>query len=194
MAKNDAKPLPDDQIIDLYWQRDERAIRETDRKYRARLMRVALNILHDLQDSEECLNDTYVCAWNSIPPARPTYLQAFLISITRRGALNRYKAARRQKRVPSELTSSLSELDDMLSDGDQFYSESQTRALAEILEAFVAGLPERRMLIFMGRYYAARPVRELAELLGCSESTVNKEIAAIKRELRAVLENEGYTI
>lgn len=194
MAKNDAKPLPDDQIIDLYWQRDERAIRETDRKYRARLMRVALNILHDLQDSEECLNDTYVCAWNSIPPARPTYLQAFLISITRRGALNRYKAARRQKRVPSELTSSLSELDDMLSDGDQFYSESQTRALAEILEAFIAGLPERRMLIFMGRYYAARPVRELAELLGCSESTVNKEIAAIKRELRAVLENEGYTI
>lgn len=194
MAKNDAKSLLDDQIIDLYWQRDERAIRETDRKYRARLMRVALNILHDLQDSEECLNDTYVCAWNSIPPARPTYLQAFLISITRRGALNRYKAARRQKRVPSELTSSLSELDDMLSDGDQFYSESQTRALAEILEAFVAGLPERRMLIFMGRYYAARPVRELAELLGCSESTVNKEIAAIKRELRAVLENEGYTI
>lgn len=194
MAKNDAKPLQDDEIIDLYWLRDERAIRETDRKYRARLMSVALNILHDLQDGEECVNDTYVCAWNSIPPARPTYLQAFLISITRRGALNRYKAARRQKRVPSELTSSLSELDDMLSDGDQFYSESQTRALAEILEAFIAGLPERRMLIFMGRYYAARPVRELAELLGCSESTVNKEIAAIKRELRAVLENEGYTI
>lgn len=194
MAKNDAKPLQDDQIIDLYWLRDERAIRETDRKYRARLMRVAQNILHDLQDSEECVSDTYVCAWNSIPPARPTYLQAFLISITRRGALNRYKAARRQKRVPSELTSSLSELDDMLSDGDQFYSESQTRALAEILETFIAGLSERRMLIFMGRYYAARPVRELAELLGCSESTVNKEIAAIKRELRAVLENEGYTI
>lgn len=194
MAKNDAMPLQDDEIIDLYRLRDERAIRETDRKYRARLIGVAHNILHDLQDSEECVNDTYVCAWNSIPPARPTCLQAYLITITRHGALNRYKAAKRQKRVPSELTSSLSELDDMLSDNDQFYSESQTRALAEILEAFVAGLPERRMLIFMGRYYAARPVRELAELLGCSESTINKEIAAIKRELRAALENEGYTI
>ena len=194
MAKYQSPVLRDDEIIELYWQRDERAIEQTDIKYRARLMSVARNILHDLQDSEECVSNTYVCAWNSIPPARPTYLQAFLIAITRRGALNRYKAAKRKKRVPSELTSSLSDLDDMLSDTDDFYTESQTRALSEILERFISGLPERRMLVFMGRYYAAKPVRELAELLGCSESTVNKEIAAIKQELRQALENEGYKI
>ncbi len=189
------KPLlRDDEIIELYWQRDERAIKETDTKYRARLMSVAKGILHDLQDSEECVSDTYLCAWNSIPPARPTYLQAFLVAITRRGALNRYKAAKRKKRVPSELTSSLSDLDELLSDSDDFYTESQTRALCDILEGFISGLPERRMLVFMGRYYAAKPVRELAELLGCSESTVNKEIAAIKQQLRQTLENEGYTI
>lgn len=193
MASRD-KLLTDDEIVELYWQRDQRAIKQTDAKYRTLLMRVARNALNDLRDCEECLNDTYVCAWNSIPPARPTYLQAFLTSIMRRTAINRYKANSRKKRVPSELTTSLGELEDILSDGNDFYTETDARALGEIIEGFVNSLSQRRMLIFMSRYYAARPVREIARLLGCSESTVNKEIAAIKRELRQALENEGYTI
>jgi len=194
MKIKDKGRMSDEEIMDLYFARDERAIKETDAKYRTRLLYLARNIVHDAQDAEEALNDTYVRVWNSIPPARPDSLQAFLLSIMRRTAINRYKAARRQKRVPAELVSSLSDLDELLSDTDDFYTESQTRALTELIENFISELPERRMLVFMGRYYAAKSVRELAELLGCSESTVNKEIAAIKRELRAVLENEGYTI
>ncbi len=184
--------LSDEEIIALYEQRDERAIRETDAKYKRRLLSIAHGIVHDALDAEECLNDTYVRTWNSIPPAQPSSLQAFLISIMRRTAINRYKAAKRQKRVPAELVSSLSELDGMLSDGDAFYSEQQARELGEVLSEFVNTLSDRRAYVFMSRYYLCRPIAEIADKLGCSQSTVNKEIAAIKQELWQLLESEGY--
>ncbi len=192
MKIKDNGRMSDGEIMDLYFARDERAIRETDVKYRARLLYLARNIVHDAQDAEECLNDTYVCVWNSIPPARPDSLPAFLLSIMRRTAINRYKAARRQKRVPAELVSSLSDFDDMLSDGDSFHTEQAARALGETLTAFTNALSDRRAYIFMSRYYLARPIDEIADKLGCSKSTVNKEIAAIKQELRQLLESEGY--
>ncbi|MBR2445753.1 MAG: RNA polymerase sigma factor [Clostridia bacterium] len=192
MKAKDNGRMSDGEIMDLYFARDERAIKETDVKYRARLLYLARNIVHDAQDAEECLNDTYVCVWNSIPPARPDSLPAFLLSIMRRTAINRYKAARRQKRVPAELVSSLSDFDDMLSDGDSFHTEQAARALGETLTAFTNALSDRRAYIFMSRYYLARPIDEIADKLGCSKSTVNKEIAAIKQELRQLLESEGY--
>ena len=86
--------MSDEQIVELYWRRDERAIRETDRKYQHFLLTVAHNILRDAQDCEECLNDTYLGAWNAIPPARPKVLQAFLATIMRRTAIDRYKAGK----------------------------------------------------------------------------------------------------
>ena len=133
----------DQAIIDLYWQRDERAIKETDRAYRARLLSLAKNLLHDAQDAEEVLNDTYVRVWNSIPPARPDSLKAYLLSIMRKTAINRFKASKRQKRVPAEMISSLSDLGDMLSDGDSFHSEQEARALGEILTDFTSALSDR---------------------------------------------------
>ena len=184
--------LSDDEIIALYEQRDERAIQETDAKYRRRLLGIAHNIVHDALDAEECLNDTYVRTWNSIPPAQPNSLLAFLVSIMRRTAINRYKASKRQKRVPAELISSLSDLDGMLCDSDAFYTEQQAQDLGELLSGYVNTLSDRRAYIFMSRYYLCRPISEIAEKLGCSLSTVNKEIAAIKQELRQLLESEGY--
>ncbi len=184
--------LSDGEIVSLYLQRDERAIKETDAKYKQRLMSVAYNIVHNVQDCEECLNDTYVRTWNSIPPARPDSLQAFVISIMRKTALNRYKAMHRQKRVPSEMVSSLSELDDMLADSDAFYTEQQASELGALLTDFTNTLSDRRAYIFMCRYYLCRPIPQIAEKLGCSQSTVNKEIAAMKKELRQLLESEGY--
>ena len=192
MKIKDKGHMSDGEIMDLYFARDERAIKETDAKYRTRLLYLARNIVHDAQDAEEALNDTYVRVWNSIPPARPDSLEAFVLSIMRRTAINRYKAARRQKRVPAELVSSLSDLDDMLSDGDSFHTEQQARALGETLTEFTNALSDRRSYIFMSRYYLSRPIDEIAEKLGCSRSTVNKEIAAIKQELRQLLESEGY--
>ncbi len=186
--------ISDGQIVELYWRRDEQAINETDIKYGKYLLAVAYNIVHDTSDSEECLNDTYVGAWNSIPPARPNVLKAFLAAIMRRTAIDCYKAGKRQKRVASELTVSLSEVEDFISDGDDVYSETESKELGRIISDFVRSLSERRMYIFMSRYYVARPIKEIARLLGCSESTVNKEIAVIKRDLKEKLEKEGYTL
>lgn len=185
--------LHDGEIIDLYWSRDERAIRETDTKYGAFLLSVAHNILRDAQDCEECLNDTYLGAWNAIPPARPTALQAFLATIMRRTAIDCYKTRKRQKRADSELTVSLSEVEEFLSDG-QDEAEETARELGRIISEYVRSLSDRRMYIFMSRYYIARPIAEIAERLGCSESTVHKEIAVIKWGLKEKLEKEGYTL
>ena len=188
-----AATMSDEQIVALYWQRDEQAIRETDIKYKKFLLSVAYNILYDICDSEECLNDTYIGAWNSIPPARPVLLQAFLASIMRRTAIDCYKAKKRQKRIVSELTVSLSEVEDFISD-DDMYSQTDAKELGRVISDFVRSLSDRRMYIFMSRYYIARPIKEIARLLGCSESTVNKEIAAIKRDLKEKLKKEGYTL
>ena len=188
-----AATMSDEQIVALYWQRDEQAIRETDIKYKKFLLSVAYNILQDMYDSEECLNDTYIGAWNAIPPARPVLLQAFLATIMRRTAIDCYKAKKRQKRIVSELTVSLSEVEDFISD-DDMYSQTDAKELGRVISDFVRSLSDRRMYIFMCRYYIARPIKEIARLLGCSESTVNKEIAAIKRDLKEKLKKEGYTL
>ena len=186
--------MSDEQIVELYWQRDERAIQETDRKYQHFLLTVAHNILRDGRDCEECLNDTYLGAWNAIPPARPKVLQAFLATIMRRTAIDRYKAGKRQKRIDSELTVALSEVEEFWADGSDPAAELDAHELGRVISEFIRARPKRRMYIFMSRYYTARPIGEIARLLGCSESTVNKEIAAIKRDLKEKLEKEGYSL
>ena len=189
-----SKPMSDADIIELYWQRDEQAIKETDIKYKSFLLSVAQNIVHDVRDSEECLNDTYVGAWNAMPPARPTVLQAFLATIMRRIAINRYKANRRHKRVASELTVSLSDLGDMLADEDDVSAEMQAKELAAAISRYVRALPDRRMVIFVGRFYMADPLMKIAQEVGCSLATVKREIAAIKDGLKKHLESEGYNL
>jgi len=192
-AKPDPVLMSDEDIIELYFQRDERAISETDRKYKNYLLAIADNILNSRSDSEECLNDTYLGAWNAIPPERPRVLQAFLSVIMRRSAFNKYKSNRREKRVPHELVDSLSEIGDF-ADGDDILSELEAENLRRIINDFVRGLPERRRYIFVSRYYFSRTVPEVTRALSCSESTVHKEIAKIKKELREKLEGEGYPI
>ena len=89
-------PLTDERIVELYWQRNEQAVEETDFKYKKYLSTVAYNIVHDTQDCEECLNDTYVGAWNAIPPTRPTSLKAFLTTLVRRISINRYHSNQKE--------------------------------------------------------------------------------------------------
>ena len=189
-----SKPMSDTDIIELYWQRDEQAIQAIDIKYKSFLLSVAKNIVHDVRDSEECLNDTYVGAWNAMPPARPTVLQAFLATIMRRIAINRYKANRRHKRVASELTVSLSDLGDMLADEDDVSAEMQAKELAAAISRYVRALPDRQMVIFVGRFYMADPLMKIAQEVGCSLATVKREIAAIKDGLKKHLESEGYNL
>ena len=189
-----SKPMSDADIIELYWQRDEQAIKETDIKYKSFLLSVAQNIVHDVRDSEECLNDTYVGAWTAMPPARPTVLQAFLATIMRRIAINRYKANRRHKRVASELTVSLSDLGDMLADEDDVSAEMQAKELAAAISRYVRALPDRQTVIFVDRFYMADPLMKIAQEVGCSLATVKREIATIKDGLKKHLESEGYDL
>jgi len=187
------RPATDDEIIGLFWERDERAIDETDIKYRKYLFTIAYNILYSEEDSEECLNDTYIGAWEAIPPARPLNLKAFLTTIARRTAINRYNESKRQKRVPSNLTSSLEDLSNTIGE-NSIISEEDSARLGASISAYLKTLSKRQRYIFMSRYYTADPIEKIADDLSISKSTVNKEILVIKEGLKAALEKEGYKI
>lgn len=185
--------VSDDVIIDLFWTRNEKAIEEMDLKYRRYLFAIAYNILSSREDSEECLNDTYMGAWETIPPERPLNLKAFLTKILRHYAINRYNESRRQKRVPSNLTYSLDDLSYALAD-DAIIDEADNEQLGRIISDYLRTLTKRQRYIFMSRYYTAEAIEKIADDLSISKSMVNKEIALIKSGLKSTLEKEGYGI
>ncbi len=187
-------PLSDEQIIRLYWERNEQAIEETDFKYKNYLFSIAHNILHDHLDCEECLSDTYLGAWNAMPPAKPNVLKAFLTTILRRAAIKRYHKNRKKSEIPSELTVSLSELEEIVSEDGDVASDFDAASLGRVISDFVRVLPARRQYIFMSRYYISRPIDSIARDLRVSRSTVNKELAAIRHDLKEKLESEGYSL
>lgn len=184
----------DENIIELYWLRDEKAIEETDFKYKNYLYSIAYNIVHEKSDTEECLNDTYLGAWNSMPPSRPNILKAFLTTIVRRVSINRYHSNSRKGRVPSEMTVCLSELENIISDDNDVDTEFDAKRLGCILTDFLRSLSERKRFIFLSRYYVADSIDAIAKNMSLSRSTVNKELAAIRSALKEKLESEGYYI
>lgn len=185
---------PDEDIVDLYWQRDETAIRETDRKYGRYLFTISYNMLHDRMDCEECVNDTYLGAWNSIPPTRPQFLQVFLSKIIRNISVNRYKKNTAGKRIPSELTVSLDELHEGINYDGFSDDEFATHELGRILNQYIATLTDRQEFIFVCRYYYFDRIADIATMLQVSENTVNRELASIRQGLRERLEKEGYSL
>ena len=187
-------PMDDDKIVELYWERDEKAIEETDFKYKKYLFSIAYNVVYDRLDCEECLNDTYLGAWNAIPPTKPSVLKAFLTTITRRIAIKRYHSNLKQSVIPSEMTVSLSELEDFVAGDGDVDSEFDAERLGRVISDFVRSLSERRQFIFMSRYYVADPIDTIASDLSLSRSMVNKELAAIRSTLKEKLESEGYSI
>ena len=194
-SKQTAKmPMDDEKIVALYFARDEKAIAETDYKYKKYLFSIAYNVLHDRLDSEECLNDTYLGAWNAMPPSRPHVLKAFLTTITRRIAIKRYHSKARRSVIPSEMTISLSELEDFVAGDEDIGTDFDAERLGRVISDFVRSLSERRQFIFMSRYYVADPIDTIASDLGLSRSMVNKELAAIRCALKETIESEGYSI
>ena len=187
-------PMDDDKIVALYWERDEKAIEETDFKYKKYLFSIAYNVVHDRLDCEECLNDTYIGAWNAMPPSKPNMLKAFLTTSTRRIDIKRYHSNLKQSVIPSEMTVSLSELEIFLADDGDVDSEFDSERLGHVISDFVRSLSERRQFIFMSRYYVADPIDTIASDLSLSRSMVNKELAAIRSALKEKLESEGYSI
>ena len=194
-SKQTAKvPMDDEKIVELYWERNEKAIEETDFKYKKYLFSIAYNVICNRHDCEECLNDTYLGAWNSIPPTKPNVLKAFLTTITRRIAIKRYHRNLRQNTIPSEMTISLSELEDFIAGDEDVSADFDAERLGYIISDFVYSLSDRRQFIFMSRYYVADSIDAIARDLSLSRSMVNKELAIIRSALKEKLESEGYLI
>lgn len=188
-----SKHLTDQEIIALFWERNEQAIAETDNKYGRYLYAIAYNILHDTLDCEECLNDTYHGTWNQIPPTRPRVLGSFLSRIMRNIAVDKFRANTAQKRIPSEYVVALDELEECVSDEDVEKSYDLNRMIA-ILNDFLNGLSARREYMFVCRYYYSDPIADIAKSLGIKTSTVSSELSVMRRKLREALEKEGYSI
>ena len=185
--------ITDEQIIELYWQRNETAIQETDRKHGKLLFGIAYNILHDRLDCEECQNDTYLDVWKAIPPTRPTVFPAFITKIMRRIALDRYKEKTAKRRIPSEYTVSMEDIKDTLHSNETVDSEYAAEELGKIISDYVRSLTDRQRYIFIDRFYLAEPVETIAADLSISVSTIYREIENIKQGLKTYLErNEVY--
>ena len=180
----------DEEIVLMYWNRDEAAIRATHEKYGKLVYRIVFDILHNAPDSEECQNDTYVGVWNRIPPTRPNVFPAFVAKIARGIAINRYKENTRKKRRPAEGIASLDDLQDSLELGVQDEA-FDAEAVGEAISDYVRTLSDRRQFLFVGRFYMARSAEDLARELGVSVPTVYRELESIRQGLRRDLEGKG---
>lgn len=184
--------MEDEKIIDLYWQRDETAIGQTDRKYGRYLAKIACNILADPEDSREIVNDTYLAAWNSIPPHRPSVLSAYLAKLTRRISIDCLRKKSSQKRGAGEYVASLSELGECISRGNTTEQEADAHLLARSIEDFLRTLPPDARNTFIGRYYYLDSVREVARYCGMTEAKAKTLLHRTRFSLRLHLQKEGF--
>ncbi len=182
--------LSDDKIVELYWNREERAIKATDEKYGNYLLSIAYNIVHDELDCEECLNDTYLGTWNSIPPARPTAFQAFISKIMRCAAINKFKANTAQKRIPSEILVTLDEMEDFIPSEDP-NEKIIASELGRIISEYIETLDENSATMFICRYYYSDKIDDIADMMKVHRSTVFRALSTIREGLKEKLIEEG---
>ena len=188
------KCLSDEKIVELYWQKNENAIRVTNDRYGPFLYRIAYNILHDPQDCEECQNDTYLSVWNAIPPTRPQSFRAFIARIMRNIAIDKYYEKTRKKRVPSELTFSMEECGDLLSDREDPADEIMAEELGKMISHFLRLLGEKDRYIFMSRFYLVEPIEVIAKELHVTESAIYKKLTQLKATLKKYLAEKGVVL
>ncbi len=183
--------MEDGRIVQLYWDRDQRAIPETEGKYGKLLHSISWNLLHSREDAEECVNDTYLRAWEAIPPARPGAFRIWLGQITRNLSLDRWKSRRAEKRGGGA-EALLGELEDCLP--DQRGRSVEDLELAELLNVFLRGLSREARAAFLRRYWYGESLAEIAGALGCGEGKVKSSLFRSRRALREYLEKEGIAV
>ena len=186
--------MDDSMIIDLFWERSESAINETALKYGNYCTRIAMNILQSREDSEECVNDTYLNTWNAIPPQRPTKLSAFLGRITRNLSFNKYKARNTQKRGGTDIELMLSELEDCIPSGSSVEADYEAGQTAKLIDRFLASSKPENRIIFVRRYWYADSIVAISERFGMSESKVKSSLLRTRNKLKDYLEKEGVTL
>lgn len=184
--------MDDIQIVELYWRRDEAAIRETDARYGGYCYAVADRILHDAGEAEECVNDTWMRAWNAMPPQYPRQLRMFLARITRNLSFDRFQAKRAAKRGGGELPLVLEELEECLPGPADVEEEVQARELGRAVDRFLHTLSERECGVFLRRYFFVESTGEIAVRFGLKESHVLVILSRTRKKLRRFLEQEGY--
>lgn len=185
--------MNDSEIIAMFNARNERAISETAGKYGRYCRRVALNILADEGEAEECLNDTWLSAWNSIPPQKPSALRVFLGRITRNLSFDRWRKAHAGKRGSGQMEIILSELEECVSDGS-VEAEIDRRELAFAISEFLRELPEMKRDIFVRRYWYCDSVSEIAASLGIKPGSAAVTLQRLREKLKDYLTERGFDI
>ena len=186
--------MHDEQIVALYWDRKEDAIRQTQQKYGAYLSKIAYNILSDFEDSEECVNDTYLKAWNSMPTHRPSVLSTYLGKIARQLSIDVFRKRNSVKRYASEYAFSLEELGDTFSDGTTPEKALDDKLLDEAINSFLCALSDDARNTFIGRYYFFDSLKDVAAYCGMSEAKAKSMLYRTRQNLKAYLVKEGFDL
>ena len=183
--------MEDHAIIELYWERSEDAISKTAAKYGGYCYTIAYNILSNNEDAEESVNDTWLAAWNTMPPRRPKLLAAFLGKMTRYISLDRWKNRTARKRGGGEVPLVLEELEECISGEDSVEKEYLQKEFTKSLNQFVENLPDVERKVFLCRYWYMDSIEDIAERFGFSESKVASMLHRTRGKLRKMLEQEG---
>lgn len=186
--------MEDKAVVALYWQRDQEAIRVTQGKYGAYLSKIAWQILYDREEGEECVNDTYLKAWNSMPIQRPAVLSTYLGKIVRGCAIDRFRHRHRQKRQASEYALFLEELAEYLSGGDATQEAVDLHLLGEAIDTYLRTLPPPARRAFVARYYYMDPIRAVAVDQGLDLSQAKSLLHRTRLGLREHLRREGFSV
>jgi RNA polymerase sigma-70 factor (ECF subfamily) len=184
--------MDDSQIVALYWNRNEAAIDHTDKKYGRYLAKIAYNILTDREDAQESVNDTYLAAWNSIPPHKPAALCTYLGKLTRRISIDLFRKKSSQKRGSGEYALSLQELDEHISSGDTTQQAVELQQLSQAIESYLRSIGEEARKVFIGRYYYLDPVKTIAGYCHISESKAKILLHRTRQGLWEYLQKEGF--
>ena len=184
--------MEDCKIIRLYLERSENAITETDKKYRKYCYSISYNILYDKEDSEETVNDTYLGAWNSIPPHVPDILQTFLGRITRNISFKKVRSRSAQKRGSGEFFLVLDEMSELIPSGHDTENDVEAKELTQIINTFLKSLPDTERKVFVCRYWYFDSIAEISKQFGFSESKVKSMLFRTRKKLLFKLETEDY--
>ena len=182
--------MDDSKIVSLYWNRNEQAITESEEKYGEYCYRIAFYILNEKNDADESVNDTWLAAWNSMPPHKPNVLKTFLGKITRRLSIDKLKRKNAEKRG-GEIAEVLDELSEFISPSGDPIAEMEKDMLDKTINTFVRELRDTEQRVFLCRYWYAKPVKEIAKLFGFSESKVKIMLMRTRNKLKERLETEG---
>ena len=186
--------MDDNAIVEMFFERDERAVSAIRLKYGGYCRAIALNILGNEQETEECLNDTYLKAWENIPPEKPRILSAFLAKLTRNLAIDRYRKNRAQKRGGSETELIFEELEGCVSGGGSVEAAAERREVLAAVNRFLEKLPARQRVMFVSRYCCCENVRSIAARFGIKENNVSVTLNRTRTKLREYLKKEGYEL